>query len=242
MEEIAIKACARSQVYGFLALGFGYPDAARLDQLRRQGKRLEKSLATLGEAVGLEAARRIITLLAALTLSELLEAQVGCFGHAISKECPPYEAEYGQSHIFQMTQTLADIAGFYRAFGLQTAPNLCERLDHISVELEFMHFLCLKEGHAVEKRHGAERIAQCREAQAKFLGEHVGRWAPGFARRLRELAGEGYYGRMGELTDAFLNGELAALGIEDTDGGGVRVSMPSEEAPDTCGACEVGWR
>lgn len=240
MDEIAIRACARSQVYGFLALGFGYPDAARLDQLRRQGKRLEKSLATLGETVGLEAARRIITLLAALTLSELLEAHVGCFGHAISKECPPYEAEYGQSHIFQMTQTLADIAGFYRAFGLQTAPNLCERLDHVSVELEFMHFLCLKEGHAVEKRHGAERIAQCREAQAKFLREHLGRWALGFARRVQNEATGCLYERLCELLHAFVIRELAALGADAAAIAHLELSMPGEDGSDSCVDCQTG--
>lgn len=242
MEEIAIKACARSQVYGFLALGFGDPEHVPMALLKHEGRRVEKSLATLGEAGSLAAARALRPLLAAMTLDALQAAHVACFGHTISKECPPYEAEYGAAHIFQMTQMLADIAGFYRAFGLETAPDLHERVDHVSVELEFMRFLCLKELYALEQDYSGERLAQCREAQAKFLGEHVGRWAPGFVRRLRELAGEGYYGRIGELTDAFLTGELAALGIEDTDGAALRSSIPSEDAPDTCGACEIVWR
>lgn len=233
---------ARSQVYGFLTLGFGDPDRVPIGLLKREGKRLADSLAMLGETKSLAVARALRPLLAAMTPGGLQAAYVACFGHTISKECPPYEAEYGAAHIFQKTQTLADIAGFYRAFGLETAPDLHERVDHVSVELEFMRFLCLKELYALEQGHPAERLVQCKEAQAKFFGEHVGRWAPAFARRLRDLAGEGYYARMGELTDAFLTGELAALGIDDTDGGGVRVSMPSEEAPATCGACEVVLR
>ena len=239
MDEIAIRACARSQVYGFLALGFGDPDRVPIALLKREGRRVAASLATLGEAGSLAAARTLRPLLAAMTPRGLQAAYVACFGHTISKECPPYEAEYGAAHIFQKTQMLADIAGFYRAFGLETAPDLHERVDHVSVDLEFMRFLSLKELYALEQGHSAERLAQCREAQAKFLGEHVGRWAPGFARHLRELAGEGYYARMGELTDAFLTGELAALGIENTDGAALRSSIPSEDAPDTCGACEV---
>ena len=230
---------ARSQVYGFLALGFGDPDRVPIALLKREGKRLADSLEMLGETKRLAVARALRPLLAAMTQRGFQAAHVACFGHTISKECPPYDTEYGAAHIFQKTQMLADIAGFYRAFGLETAPDLHERVDHVSVELEFMRFLCLKEFYALEQGHSAERLAQCREAQAKFLGEHVGRWAPGFARRLRELAGEGYYARMGELTDAFLTGELAALGIENTDGAALRSSIPSEEAPDTCGACEV---
>lgn len=239
MNEIAIRACARSQVFGFLALGFGYPDAARIARLRRQGKRLEKSLATLGEAASIEVARRINKRLAALTLSELLEAHVGCFGYAISKACPPYEAEYGQSHIFQKTQTLADIAGFYRAFGLQISPNLCERLDHVSVELEFMHFLCLKEGYAVEKRHREGRIAQCREAQAKFLREHLGRWALGFARRVTNEATGSLYEHLCELLHAWVIRELAALGVDAAAIAQLELSMPGEGDSDSCGDCRT---
>src|SRR3990172_1751697 len=36
---------------------------------------------------------------------------------------PPYETEYGMAHVFMKVQTMADVAGFYRGFGLAPAED-----------------------------------------------------------------------------------------------------------------------
>lgn len=225
---------SRSQVYGFLSVGFGYPEAALLALLQQEGARLESNLARLGDGASLDAARRLRSVLEPLTLAEIEASHLRCFGHTISKECPPYEGEYDQAHIFQKTQALADIAGFYRAFGLEPAAEAHERADHISVELEFMHFLCRKEAYALGRGHAPERIAQSREAQATFLREHLGRWAPEFARRLCAKDDRGLYGRLSELLDAYVRSELRTLGVEPA-----AIARPSVAGqPD--GALEIG--
>lgn len=220
-------ALARSRIYGFLSLGFAYPEAAWLSSLSRQSARIAKTLAPI---------------IAGLTLERWRAAHAECFGHTISKECPPYEGEYGQAHIFQQTQTLADIAGFYRAFGLELAADVHERVDHISVELEFMHFLCRKEAHGLQKGHAPEGIAQGRAAQARFLSEHLGAWAPQFARRLCALDERGLYGRLGELLDAHLLSELRRIGVAPQAIARVHVASRAEEvpAPDSCCAQGCG--
>lgn len=237
MIENPTKALRRGEVYGFLALAFRYPDAALFGLLKRENDALGASREALGEAACARAVRALRRSLQRLTPRAMERAYQSCFGHTISKECPPYEAEYGQAHVFQKAHTLADIAGFYRAFGLETARGLHERVDHVSVELEFMHFLCLKEAYAEEQGHAAERIALCGQAQAKFLSEHLARWAIAFSRRLQARSGGGFYGCLGELLEAFLVAELAARGIEAT-----RVARPDglalvEEAPDPCLSC-----
>ncbi len=75
------------------------------------------------------------------TLEKLQAEYLRIFGHTISKECPPYETEYGGMHIYQRTQELGDIAGFYKAFGVEVSDTIRERMDHISTQLEFMYFL-----------------------------------------------------------------------------------------------------
>lgn len=208
---------ARSQAYSFLALAFLYPDSARLAALRQQYNLLALNPETLADAPSEKLVSELQPAIAALTAASLESAYTQCFGHAVSKDCPPYEAEYGQAHIFQKAHTLADVAGFYRAFGLDLAADSHERADHVSVELEFMHFLCLKEAYALRQGHPEEQLVLCRKAQRKFLQNHLCRWAFGFARRLRAKAGRTLYRQLSQLLASFLAAELQALGLQPAE-------------------------
>jgi len=241
------RAGARSRAYAFLALAFEAPDEARPAALKEGWDRLEGGVTLLADASSRSAADALRPAIAALTAEALERAYTRCFGHAMSKDCPPYEAEYGQAHVFQKTHTLADVAGFYRAFGLDLAADAHERIDHISVELEFMHFLCAKEAYALAQHHPAGQLALCRAAQRKFLCEHVGRWAFGFARRVGARAGDAVYGGLGRLLAAFLAAELHALGLRPEEVAGpdmVEEGAPAMSADDarsgtTCDGCGV---
>lgn len=138
-----------------------------------------------------------------------------------------------------MSQTLADIAGFYRAFGLDLQPSLNERQDHIGVEAEFMQFLCLKEAYALTKGHSKEQVALCREAQMKFLGEHLGQWAFSFVERLEMKADGNVYGLTGRLLTAFLALEMRTFGLDPGEAGSpVFVEPPEDETPG-CEECPL---
>lgn len=229
---------ARSQVYSFLALAFLYPDSARFASLRQQYGPLALNPEMLADAPSEKVLSELQPSIAALTTASLEHAYTRCFGHAVSKDCPPYEAEYGQAHIFQKAHTLADVAGFYRAFGLDLAADSHERADHISVELEFMHFLCLKEAYALGKGHSDERLALCREAQCKFLRNHLCRWAFGFASRLRAKAGHTLYRELGQLLASFLAAELRALGLKPAEVAGPDVIEEGAQALPEGGAAQ----
>ncbi len=95
-------------------------------------------------------------------------------------EAPPYESQYGRLNLGQQSEEMADIAGFYRAFGLK-APEK-ERVDHLAVELEFMAFLALKEAWALHSGE-PERALEVRTAQTRFVADHLARWVPVFAGR-----------------------------------------------------------
>jgi putative dimethyl sulfoxide reductase chaperone len=86
-----------------------------------------------------------------------------------------YETEYGLPHEFRQSQELADISGFYKAFGLKPGGKLRERPDHLVVELEFMYLLCLKEALA-HSEGNREWVEVCSEAQCRFINDHIGCW------------------------------------------------------------------
>ncbi|MFQ5961303.1 MAG: molecular chaperone, partial [Candidatus Methylomirabilales bacterium] len=200
---------------------------------------LEASLDVLDDRVSLGKAGAVRSALETMTVDSLESSYLRYFGHTISKECPPYETEYGQAHIFQKSGSLADIAGFYKAFGLELASDFKDRLDHISVELEFMHFLCLKEAYALARDHSQEKLALCRDAQAKFLAEHLSRWVFGFARTLEKKAGDSLFGLMAEMLASFLTGEMQAYGLEPSKQAELLLQEPLGSDTSGCDACPL---
>lgn len=109
-----------------------------------------------------------------------------------------------------MTKELADIAGFYHAFGLRMAEY--ERPDHISAELEFMHILTLKEAYAFEKGWKEERLL-CVDAQKKFIQDHLGRWAPALCEALKASAHVEFYRKLAEVTLLHIEREVNLLKV-----------------------------
>jgi len=84
-----------------------------------------------------------------------------------------YGTEYISTNVFQKSKYLADIMGFYKAFGLEPGSD---RPDLLSSELEFMHFLIFKKINALKTNGGMdleEKIFVCEDAQKKFFSEYL---------------------------------------------------------------------
>jgi len=140
-------------------------------------------------------------------LDDLLTEYDRTFGLIFTPECPPYETEYcPNSEPFFRAQQLADVAGFYRGFGLDIASSQPDRPDHIALELEFMSLLLTKERLALtsDSPFAEEHAEICRNAQRKFFGEHLAWWAPSFASGLWRKAGDGLYAEVARVLAAFL--------------------------------------
>ncbi len=146
--------------------------------------------------------------------SRLNEAYERTFGLLVSGTCPPYETEYVNSKFtFQRSQQLADVSGFYTAFGLEPSSQHPERQDHIVLELEFMAFLLGLERRAAEsdELESGERVAVCRDALERFLEQHLAWWVPTFSKLLSMEDPEGYYGALARFLAAFVPAERALL-------------------------------
>ena len=200
----------RANGYGFLAQVFAYPRKETFEILSR-GNILEAFNGL--EEKFVTQAYQIIELLRTLGYEKVCEQYVETFGHTISTECPPYETSYGEAHIFQQTQEMADIAGFYRAWGLDLSSDAHDRLDHISAECEFMSFLLLKLDYfSSEGEKEAEEV--CLDSSKKFLKEHPGKWGPLFSKLLMRKASQGLYHKVAELLREFIEKEKQIFGVE----------------------------
>jgi len=104
---------------------------------------------------------------------------VDVFGHTLSKKIAPYSLEHlKNSDVFFRTQKLADLNGFYNAFGLEV--ESIERADHISTQAEFLSYLLLKE--LIAERDGLlEEMSICKDAFDLFQKDHFLDWAIMFA-------------------------------------------------------------
>lgn len=150
---------------------------------------------------------------------------------------PLYETEYGRARALVKGNELADIAGFYRAFGLDPDGEDTKRemLDHVAVELEFYAFLMMKQAKLSELRND-EGVEVAWEARKSFLRDHLGRFVGAIAER-PGVAGHPYYSRVFNWCRDLINEECADLGAEPTPAGWVSSarSNANEDEELSCG-------
>lgn len=229
-QERIDQAIARAAAYTLFAHAFAYPDAERLTALREAAN----DVIEFGESLLL---MRLATIAREARQESLEPVYVTLTTFSSSPDCPAFESAYFGNEPIRQTQRMADIAGFYRAFGVDaTAGGF--RPDELPVELEFMAFLCMKEAYAVEHL-GAPRAGQARKAQRVFLAEHLGRWAGVFGRKIAQQAPPGHlYSLAGETLSSWLKGECERTGITPEEVTGEDLAnwpMPVSHGPEFAG-------
>lgn len=101
----------------------------------------------------------------------------------------------------QRAGTREDVVRFYDFFGYRLGEKFAWQPDHLSVELEFMHFLCFREA------RGESDVLSFQLGQVDFTARHLVRWVPAFAESVAKLAPGSLYGRaMGALA-GFVTGD-----------------------------------
>lgn len=124
-----------------------------------------------------------------------------------------YETEYGRMRGMAKGNDLADIAGFYQAFGFTMATDdVHEMHDHLAVELEFYAVLLLKQ-QALAEIGDAEGLEIVEDARRKFVVDHLGRLARAISER-REVMDDVLYGPVFAWCWKLVSRECAGWGIE----------------------------
>ena len=211
METILVK----SRLFALLSLGFSYPTKDKHHQFA-QG--LFK--ASVVEAVaGLPlifpgAAEEQVEGLETVTpsLEDFESRYINTFELGPpSPPCPIVERAYKEGG--EPANLLFEVTQFYRHFGLEAGQDKGLAPDHITVELDFVHFLLFKEAQAVDE--GSDRQPYQR-AQKDFLHRHLSWWLPTMAKRMEEdaTAAPPFYRTLARLAARLCTAELDCIVAE----------------------------
>lgn len=203
----------RSALYGAVSALFADPESQKFELLLKpeiQGSVLDTCFQLESTLCGTDAGlskpfQQIMAKLSANNLKKIQSEFVDVFGHTLSKQIAPYALEHlKNTDVFFRTQKLADLNGFYKAFGMEV--ESIERADHISTQTEFLSYLLLKE--RLAERNGLiEEMGVCRDAFDQFQKDHFMDWAGMFAGNLAKHVDSEFYPLAGRFFSISLETE-----------------------------------
>lgn len=184
LDEVVLK----QALYRFCAAGLLYPEEKRRDTLKQAAQWLIDNVRVewLNEETRLRLAR-IFDWAASLgdDLTEMQVNWVRLFGVSRSAFCYPYE---GATVPAEFTgSVLAHLQKEYAEAGLELSTD--DLPDHISVQLEYLSFLCGIEAEALQKGEDAKRKVILKRRR-RFLEQHSSRWFSGLAERVEHNDGQ----------------------------------------------------
>jgi len=178
----------RQALYRFCAGALLYPEPERMETLKAGGEWLAENLDGAWPNPELrERLQAIIGWVQGLNgdLTKVEGDWVSLFGVSRTSFCYPYEGAMVEPTLVGVLQ--AGLQQEYAEAGLTALPE--ETPDHISVQLEFMSFLCGLEGEAI--RRGREDVRKMLvQRQNRFLEEHLCKWLPDFTERVEKAEGQ----------------------------------------------------
>lgn len=126
-------------------------------------------------------------------------------------QCPPYEAVYRKDRPLMekglvMGPTTADVRRRYTEANLTMSKKFTDLPDHITVEMEFMHFLCGEESRFTEQGNH-QQMAKISRMQKEFLNEHLKPWVNDFADCVIRSANSSFYKAAANLLKTFIESE-----------------------------------
>jgi len=130
------------------------------------------------------------------------------------KHVSPHESVHHKRDDGQWGQlwgaSTAEVKNTIESSGLEYKTEYTGLPDHISVELEFMQQVILREEQAWQD-NDKETALLCQENEKKFVDEHLARWVPDFCNKVIQDAELPLYREMAKLTKNFIEFEMKEI-------------------------------
>lgn len=205
MDKSLEKLAARTEVYRLLSQAYHTPEVSFLrDDFPGS---LMRALGTLAlDSFASEVKNMESYLQAPRTSEELAVEYTRLFRGPVKAEVYPYESMYIEGEV--MGNSTLDVVRRYGEAGVAVANDFKDLPDHISAELEFMHYLCGRELDALQRGANDEAMRFRHMGQA-FLRDHLNKWVSLMCKRIRESDNTCFYSGLAGLTEDWLRCEQA---------------------------------
>jgi len=203
-EKEAKRAAFRSSAYSFFAKALDFPGeefyAAAAD------KTLERTLQELANGLPFEFHLPASLGLDSREYKDLQAQYIAFFEVGPGKPpCPLYEGAFRKN--LGRKSVMEELLRFYTHFGLKMSERVRELPDHLTAELEFMHYLTFLEAGENESRSQNRRGLLI--AQRDFLARHLVAWTPALAQRARDRQGPRLYTDILSVLESYVNRDHA---------------------------------
>jgi DMSO reductase family type II enzyme chaperone len=207
--EEALRAAGRSRAYGLFAAAVDYPEGRLLEDIR-EGRLAEALSEALGavdpgllDEVDWDALRD------GGEQDELAIEYTRLFDVGVAgPPCSLYGGMYGGARMKKMEEAVR----FYNHFGLSLAEKPRELPDHLTTELEFLHYLAFREAEALQAEQDAGAY---RRAQRDFIERHPGQWIPKLRAKLEQEGALRFFQALARALERLL--ERARVQLESCD-------------------------
>lgn len=119
---------------------------------------------------------------------------------------PPYGSVYLEKSNRLMGDTTMEVKNIYAEAGLKL--DVQEPPDHISFELEFIHYLFIQEKEALDKGD-SEKAQNLATRRDNFLKVYLASWVPRFCEKIRTSTKHIFYQNLADCLETFIEQEAA---------------------------------
>jgi TorA maturation chaperone TorD len=190
----------RAGLYCFFATLYRYPDEEEWCFINDSAERAQACLVELEMSTG--AFDEFVGALTGRTREEMEPLYVRTFLNGMpSVIAPPYESLYVADE--ERLGVLAAVKEFYERCGVDLSEEFHDMPDHISTELEFMHYLC------VEQHTTPAFRPIIRASEQEFLSAHL---LP-FAQAMALALPDGLFHHASRALQSFVEEDLSRMNI-----------------------------
>ena len=196
-------AAGRSRLYQLLALAFAFPDEDLHEAVRDGAFAALIADACAGLPYNLADVIASDLRVAPASYTDFESEYIRLFDvGAAGPPCPLY----GGVYIGDRMKVMEDATRFYNFFHLRLSSQMRELPDHITTELEFLHYLTFRE--AEVRQQGLDPSSLLR-AQRDFLARHLCKWLPRLRARLAKQTAPPFVHALVDFAAAYVERDRA---------------------------------